>query len=93
MTSGFQGFLNRINDAILNPFIILLFSIALLVFLYGVFQLIRNASDDKARTDAKKAVLWGIVGMFIMISAFGIIRLVLNSTGANTNIYPLVNTP
>lgn len=87
------GFLNKVNDAILNPFIILLFSIALLVFLYGVFQLIRNASDDKARTDAKMAVVWGIVGMLIMISAFGIIRLVLNSTGADTNIYPLVNTP
>jgi len=82
-------FLNKINSVILNPALILLFSVALLVFLFGTFQFILKASDEKARSEGKTAMVWGLVGMFIMISAFGIIRLILSSTGLNTNVYPL----
>ncbi len=82
-------FLNKINDVILNPALILLFSVALLVFLYGGLQFIVRASDEKARAEGKKAMVWGLVGMFIMVTAFGLIRLILSSVGLNTNIYPL----
>ncbi len=82
-------FLNKINEVILNPALVLLFSIALLVFLYGGLQFILKASDEKGRDEAKKAMVWGLVGMFIMVTAFGIIRVILNSVGVSTNIYPL----
>ena len=82
-------FLNKINDVILNPALILLFSVALLVFLYGGLQFIMKASDEKARAEGKKAMVWGLVGMFIMVTAFGLIRLILSSVGLSTNVYPL----
>lgn len=81
--------LNRINEFILNPIIVLLFSIAFVVFMYGIVKLINNAADDKTRDDSKRAVMYGVIGMFVMVSAFGIIRVVLSIFGIEADIYPL----
>jgi len=83
--------LNRINDIVLNPVIYLLFTVALLVFIYGIVQFISKAGDEKAREQGKQAIIWGLVGMFIMVSVFGIIRFILSNFGLSTQVYPLVN--
>jgi hypothetical protein len=62
--------LNKINSVIINPLIILFFSIALLVFLWGILRFISNVGDESGRADGKKAIFWGIIGMFIMVAAF-----------------------
>lgn len=80
--------LNNINRFILNPIIILLFAIALLVFFFGIFQFIRSETADTKREDGKKKILWGIFGMFIMVSAYGLIKLVLGTFGLTAKGYP-----
>lgn len=82
------GILDRINQFILNPIIGLLFAIAFLVFFYGIFQFIATETSDTKREEGKKKILWGLVGMFIMFSAYGIIRLILITFGIETDIYP-----
>jgi len=44
-------------------------------FLFGVSQ----GSDKKE--DGKQHMLWGVIGMFIMVAAMAIIRLILNTFG------------
>lgn len=73
--------LNGINQFILNPLIGLLFFVALIVFLWGVFRFVANAGSEDARETGKRNMMWGILGMFIMVAAFGIIRLVLGTFG------------
>ena len=72
--------LNRINTYVLNPLILLAFAIALVVFMVGLVKFI---ASDKEREEGKKKILWGLVGMFIMISAYGLIQLVLNTFSIN----------
>jgi uncharacterized membrane protein len=81
-------FLNKINNHILNPLIALAFAIALLVFFWGIFQFIRSETADTQREKGKSKILWGLVGMFIMVSAFGLIRLILNTFGLSGPNYP-----
>ena len=38
---------------------------------------------EKEREEGKKKILWGLVGMFIMVSAYGLIQLVLNTFSIN----------
>ena len=71
--------LNNINKFVLNPLITLAFAIALLVFFIGIFQFINSETADSKREQGKKKILWGLVGMFIMISAYGLIRIVLGT--------------
>ena len=84
--------LNRINDVILNPFIFLLFSVAFLVFIWGVFEYIRDAGNERERFGFKEKIMWGLIGMLIMVSVYGIIRLILTTFGISTaGVYILGN--
>jgi ABC-type phosphate transport system permease subunit len=72
---------------IVNPLIVLVFAIALLVFLWGIFEFVlnRDANSEKANA-GKMHMLWGTVGMFIMISAFAIARLIATTIGSKVPV-------
>ena len=74
-------FLDKVNKIVLNPLIGLVFVIAFLIFIFGVFQFINKAADPKARDEGRKKIIYGLVGMFIMFSAYGLIHLVLVTFG------------
>jgi len=79
---SFDSFLHNINDQIITPIIYLLFALATVYFLYGVFQFVRNAESPDKRSEGAKSMIWGIVGLFIMLSVKGIINLILRTIGA-----------
>ena len=83
-------FLNRVSGAILNPLILLLFGVATLYFFWGIFQFIQADGNSKAK--AKDTVVWGLVGMFIMFSTYGIIRLIIDSFGINRSDVTYINS-
>ena len=86
MTSVSQV-ITRINTEIINPLIILLFGFALILFLWGGFKFIRDAGSEDGRTLGKKSFIWGIIGMVIMVSVYGILRLVTVSFGVDLPEY------
>lgn len=65
-----------------------MFAVALLVFVYGIFEFISSETADGKRDQGKKKILYGVIGMFIMFSAYGIIRLILNTFGIQATTYP-----
>jgi len=68
--------ISNITNQILNPLIILLFTVATLMFAWGIVQYVLGGQgSDQKMTHAKNAMLWGIIGMFIMASAWGIVSL------------------
>jgi len=77
-------FIRAVSDQILNPLIYLLFAIALLVFIWGIVKSIANGGDEDEVTIAKRHILYGLLGMFIMFSAFAIVRLITGSLGIDT---------
>lgn len=70
-----RGFLATFNEVILYPLITLMMSVALVVFLYGCFLFIMNAGNEAARSKGRQHILWGIVGMLIMVSAYAILSI------------------
>ncbi len=76
-----SSFMGRVNEQVVNPLIILLFAVAFVVFTVGLFRFF-GARDNAADLDqAKQSMLWGIVGMAIMVSVFGIMSFITNSLG------------
>lgn len=71
------NFVAAINQEIVNPIIGLIFTAALVLFLYGAMNLVFFAGDDSKRGEGKQHLLWGLVGMVIMVSVFAIIRVML----------------
>ncbi|MES2214259.1 MAG: hypothetical protein V4465_02610 [Patescibacteria group bacterium] len=80
-------FLNKVNTFILNPLIGLLFAVALCIFIYGIVMFIKDAADAKGREKGKKSIMYGLVGMFIMFSAYGLVRIILNTFQLQTPPY------
>ena len=72
--------LGKIATYILNPLIILGFVIATVFLFYGIAEMIWK-SDSKDLDTSRKNVMYGVVGLFIMFSVYGILRLVLDSFG------------
>lgn len=71
----------KLNDKIINPVIEFAFIIALVVFLWGVMEYIRGASNQEKRKAGNQHMLWGLVGFLIMFGVFGIISLLTNTFG------------
>lgn len=86
--SVLDSFLLKFNDAILNPLITLLFAIAVVYFSWGIFEFIRDSDSGEAREKGKSHMVYGIVGMFIMIAVFGIMRLITNTLGLDDSVLP-----
>lgn len=85
-TTGLDNLLNKIYKVIINPAIVLLFAIAFTGFLWGVVEYLQKADSDTGRKEGSQHMLWGIIGMFIMISVFAIMRILANTLGADVKI-------
>ncbi len=81
--SGFSAIILKINYYILNPLIGLLFAAALAVFIWGIIEFLQKRdSNAEDANDGKQHLIWGLVGMFIMISAFAIMNLIKGFLGS-----------
>lgn len=66
---------------VVNPFVILLAVVAVVIFLWGLLQFMANAHSEEARETGKKHMINGIIGLFIMVSVYGIMRLIVDTGG------------
>lgn len=76
--------LNNISKFILNPIIFVLFSTAFIVFVWGLVQFVAHLDNEEARQTGGKHMIWGIIGMVIMVSVnpiIGIIQSTLRQLG------------
>lgn len=78
-----KGFLAKIEEAILFPLMTLLMAVAVLVFLWGMYQYVLNSDEQNARETARMHMLAGIIGLVVMVSAYAILKIVANTFGVD----------
>ena len=78
-------FVGKVDLYLINPLIILMFGAALAYFLYGVVEFLANQANSGEVGTGRQHMLWGIIGMFIMISVFGIMHLIEHTLGISPN--------
>lgn len=79
---------NRFITYVFNPAILLVFAAGFVVFMWGLVQFLMNVEDSKGRQEGLQKIIWGIVGLFIMVSIWGIIAIMQNTfklSPANTD--------
>lgn len=74
--------LNAISTHIINPLIFVLFAAAFAVFIWGLVQFVGNLDNEESRSQGVQHMIWGIVGMVIMVSVNGIIAIIRNTVAA-----------
>lgn len=81
-----KTFIGKISTEILNPVIAIMFAVATAYLFFGVAKYIWNPEDETAREGGRRAMFWGIIGMFVMASVFGIMRFIISSIGADPDL-------
>lgn len=77
--ASFDSFFSNVVNQIVNPLIGFVFALAVLYFLYGVVKFIMSMDSEGGRDEGKKHMMWGIVGITIMMGVWGIMNLILNT--------------
>lgn len=68
--------IGKIKIEIIDPLILFLFVLGFLYFLYGVYELVSAAENEEARAKGRQHIIWGLIGLFIMISFWGIMNVI-----------------
>ena len=70
--------LNRISEHIIDPIIFTLFTVAFVVFVWGLVQFVSHLDNEEARSTGGKHMIWGIIGMVVMVGVNSIIAVIQN---------------
>lgn len=71
----------------------LIFAIAFITFIWGVFTyFIRGGAETEEREKGKQLIMWGLVGFVVMIAVWGIVNLLVNSLRLNPDARPRIPT-
>ncbi|MBX4199870.1 hypothetical protein KW790_00155 [Candidatus Parcubacteria bacterium] len=60
---------------LINLLLPVLVGAALLVFFWGLVKFIGKSGDAASHADGRSLMIWGVLGLFIMISFMGLISL------------------
>jgi hypothetical protein len=71
--------LQRLQYEVLWPAMTVIFSAGFLLFIWGLVKFLWHVEEGGSADEGKQHMIWGIVGMLIMVSFWGIIGL-LDST-------------
>ncbi len=77
-TTRIDTIICRIGSYIIDPLIALLMTLALVLFIWGVIQFLvnQNNGEEAKIADGKRHMIWGIVGLVIMVSVYGLMALI-----------------
>jgi hypothetical protein len=71
-----------------------LFAIAFIVFLFGVFQyFILGRGNEEAAQQGRSLMLWGLIGFFLMIAVWGLVNILVGTFNLNTAVPDYPTTP
>lgn len=86
----FDALMVKFYILIFDPLAALFFALAVVYFVWGAVMFVKdsgNASGDD-RQRGIKSMIWGVVGMFLMVAVFAIMHAIGDTIGADTSAIP-----
>ncbi len=83
--SDAANLIGNIKKDIIYPIIAFFFVLSTVVFIWGVVEMIAGAENEEKRTAGKRHIIYGLIGLFIMIASGGLISILCVFFGYNTN--------
>ena len=90
-----DGFFTKFIGFIDNVLIPLVFALALLIFVWGMFRFfVWGQANEEDRSKGRQMIIWSIVGMMFMVSIWGIVNVFATGLFGSSNGAPkLPGTP
>ncbi|OGF74017.1 hypothetical protein A2Z63_00965 [Candidatus Giovannonibacteria bacterium RIFCSPLOWO2_02_44_8] len=68
------------TKTLVNNIIPILLIIGTIVFLWGVIMFLTAGADEEKRANARSLMIYGLVGLFVMVAAWGIVNVLVGFT-------------
>ncbi|PIP73159.1 MAG: hypothetical protein COW88_02820 [Candidatus Lloydbacteria bacterium CG22_combo_CG10-13_8_21_14_all_47_15] len=81
---GVAGVISALLNFLVPVFIVL----ALLYFIYGVIKYI-VADSDEAKSSARNVMIYGVIGLFVIVSVWGLVAILQATFGTTETTLPL----
>lgn len=69
----------------------LIITVAVISFIWGMIQMYINPNNEEAKKKGKMFAVWGIIGLFVIISVWGLVSLFSETFGIHSLIPQLSN--
>lgn len=89
-TMDFKGLVYTIMTDILEPLTLIILALAVVFFLWNIAQVIRKSDQPEELQKFKAKAVWGVVGIAVMVSLWGLVRILVNTFVPGAGI-PLFN--
>jgi uncharacterized membrane protein len=76
-------------DGLISPLVPLLIGLAVVVFIYGVLTTMLSEGGEK-KEEGKQYMFWGIIGIFVMVSLWGLVNIVKGTFRLDDNNKPAI---
>ena len=78
--SGSTGVIGLLNTVVVP----VIFALAFLAFIWGMVNyFFLHGDDETKRREGKQFILWGLIGLVILFSVWGIVNILLSTLGIN----------
>jgi hypothetical protein len=84
------GYATCIINKTVIPFFI---TLAIAVFIYGVVKFIMNAENEEERKKGKNFMIYGIISLFVIVSIWGLVNILVNTFGLSKTAPDLPQLP
>lgn len=64
---------------IMNQMVSIVAALALMFFFWGLANFILHSGDEAKRSEGKNIMVWGIVALFVMVSVWGLVKVLQNT--------------
>src|SRR3989338_5612894 len=85
----FKDLVNKIIENI-NYLIFLVVDLAVFVFIWGIFKYFVAGANEKKVEEAKNVLIYGLLGIFIMLSVWGLVNILINTFGFTATTQPTI---
>lgn len=86
--ANFKDLVQSLVGCFLRPAVYIIIGMSIVSFLWGVFKLFIVDADGKDKSAAKNFAFWGIVGIFVMVSLWGLVNVLSRTFDLGTDITP-----
>lgn len=89
---GLGKILQFVGDLIATV-IPLIIGLAVLLFLWGVLKYVTSGGDPEKRTEARNTMIWGIIAIFVMVSVWGLVNILVDTFGLDNDVQSAPGIP
>lgn len=86
--TNFADVVYRIID-LLDSLVVVVIGLALVWFLWGLVTYVFHSDSEVKRKEGIQYMVWGIIGLFVMVSLWSLVYIVANFIGSDVGV-PLV---